>query len=72
LKRFIGGLKDRQVVRVTDYWRKPFARLERRHGLSDLKKPDAEEMTEHCPFFSKRGAPRDARVTLNHMKDLLP
>jgi len=39
-------------VRVTDYWRKAFARSERRHGLSDLKKPDADEMTEHRPFFS--------------------
>jgi hypothetical protein len=44
-------------VRVTDYWRKAFARSERRHGLSDLKKPDRDEMTEHRPFFSQRGAP---------------
>jgi len=48
----IGELKDGQIVRVTDDWRDLFARSEWRRGFSDLKKPDAEEMTEHCPFFS--------------------
>jgi hypothetical protein len=35
----IGELKDGQVVRVTDYWREPFARSDCRRGLSDLKSP---------------------------------
>jgi hypothetical protein len=43
----MGELKDGQVVRVTDYWREPFARSDCRRGLSDLKRPDAEELTEH-------------------------
>jgi hypothetical protein len=43
----MGELKDGQVVRVTDYWREPFARSDCRRGLSDFKRPDAEELTEH-------------------------
>ena len=43
----IGELKDGRVVRVTDYWRGPFAHSEWRRGLSYLKRPDAEELTEH-------------------------
>jgi hypothetical protein len=34
-------------MRVTDYRREPFARSEWRRGLSDLKRPDAEELTGH-------------------------
>ena len=41
----MGELKDGQVVRVTDYWREPFARSEWRRGLSDLKRPGTEELT---------------------------
>ena len=44
---FIGELKDGQVMRVTDYWCELFARSDCRRGLSDLKRPDAEELTEH-------------------------
>ena len=44
-------------MRVTDYWREPFARSECRRGLSDFKRPDDEELTE-----KDREAVRDALV----------
>ena len=48
IERFsIGELKDGQVGRGTDYWRERFARSECRRRLSDSKRPDAEELTEH-------------------------
>jgi hypothetical protein len=43
----IGELKDGQVGRGTDYCRERIARSECRRRLSDSKRPDAEELTEH-------------------------
>ena len=51
-------------MRVTDYRREPFAQSERLHGLSGLKRPDAEELTEHYSVLVSRGA----ATMMNHTR----
>jgi hypothetical protein len=51
-------------VRVTDYRREPFAQSEWLHGLSGLKRPDAEELTEHYSVLVSRGA----ATMMNHTR----
>jgi hypothetical protein len=60
----MGELKGGQVVRVIDYRREPFAQSEWLHGLSGLKRPDAEELTEHYSVLVSRGA----ATMMNHTR----
>ena len=60
----IGELKDGQVRREPITGANPFARSEWRRGLSDSKRPDAEELTEHYSVLVSR----EAATMMNHTR----